>query len=169
MDILISSNLERLICMSSSQEKTKELMESLSKDGKYTLDLTNGIIKGEYATEEETAEAIKDIYKKTGYVMDTHTAVAYASYEKYKKERNDNTPTVIVSTASPYKFTKDVLKSIDKKYADMEFFPLMKELEKISGVKIPEPIKGLENKPILHKNVIEKNEIKEFIKKQLIK
>ncbi|MCI1960015.1 MAG: threonine synthase [Clostridia bacterium] len=169
MDILISSNLERLICMSSSQEKTKELMESLSKDGKYTLDLTNGIIKGEYATEEETAEAIKYMYQKSGYVMDTHTAVAYASYEKYKKESNDNTPTVIVSTASPYKFTKDVLKSIDKKYADMEFFPLMKELEKISGVKIPEPIKDIESKPILHKNVIEKNEIKEFIKKQLIK
>ena len=169
MDILISSNLERLLCLSTSQEKTKALMQSLSKDGKYTLDLTDGIIKGEFATEEETASAIKQMYEKTGYVMDTHTAVAYASYEKYKAKTGDNTPALLVSTASPYKFTKDVLISIDKKYADMDFFPLMKELEKISGVKIPAPIAGIENRPVLHKAVIEKEEIKEFVKNQLIK
>ncbi len=169
MDILISSNLERLLCMKSDQSATKTLMESLNKDGKYTLDLTKGDIKGEYATEEETAAAIKEMYEKAGYVLDTHTAVAYASYEKYKAKTGDNTPAVIVSTASPYKFTKDVLVSIDKKYEDKDFFSLMGELEKISGVEIPAPIKGIENRPILHNTVIEKDSIKDFVKEHLTK
>jgi threonine synthase len=169
MDILISSNLERLLCMKSDQNTTKTLMESLNKDGKYTLDLTKGDIKGEYATEEETAAAIKEMYEKAGYVLDTHTAVAYASYEKYKSQTGDNTPAVIVSTASPYKFTKDVLVSIDKKYEDKDFFSLMGELEKISGVEIPAPIKGIENRPILHNTVIEKDSIKDFVKEHLTK
>ena len=169
MDILISSNLERLLCMKSDQNTTKTLMESLNKEGKYTLDLTKGDIKGEYATEAETAAAIKEMYEKAGYVLDTHTAVAYASYEKYKAQTGDNTPAVIVSTASPYKFTKDVLVSIDKKYEDKDFFSLMGELEKISGVEIPAPIKGIENRPILHNTVIEKDSIKDFVKEHLTK
>lgn len=169
MDILISSNLERLLCILSSQEKCKELMTSLNTDGKYSLDLTKGIIKGEYATEEETAQAIKALYDQTGYVMDTHTAVAYAAYEKYKNATGDETKTVIVSTASPYKFTKDVLVSIDKKYETMDFFPLMGELEKLSGVEIPTPIKGIESRPILHSTVIERDNIKNFVKEHLTK
>ena len=144
-------------------------MEDLSKFGKYSLDLTGGIIKGYCATEDETSKAIKDMFEQNGYVLDTHTAVAYASYEKYKKETGDNTPAVIVSTASPYKFTKDVLISIDNKYKDMEFFPLMKELERISNVKVPAPIDGIETRPVRHNNVIEKSEIKDFVKKQLLK
>jgi len=169
MDILISSNLERLLCIASGQEKTKTLMESLNKEGKYELDLTKGDIKGEYATEKETAEAIKDMFEKSGYVLDTHTAVAYAAYEKYKAQTGDETPAVIVSTASPYKFTKDVLCSIDEKYADADFFSLMNELEKISGVEIPAPIRGIESRPILHKTVIERDVIKDFVKDHLTK
>ncbi|MBR5468816.1 MAG: threonine synthase [Firmicutes bacterium] len=169
MDILISSNLERLLCIASGQEKTKTLMESLNKEGKYELDLTGGDIKGEYATEEETAAAIKDMFEKSGYVLDTHTAVAYAAYEKYKAQTGDETPAVIVSTASPYKFTKDVLCSIDEKYADVDFFSLMNELEKISGVEIPAPIRGIESRAILHKTVIERDVIKEFVKDHLTK
>ncbi|MDD3569844.1 MAG: threonine synthase, partial [Lachnospiraceae bacterium] len=136
---------------------------------KYSLDLTKGIIKGEYATEEETAQAIKAMYDQTGYVMDTHTAVAYAAYEKYKNATGDQTKTVIVSTASPYKFTKDVLVSIDKKYEAMDFFPLMGELEKLSGVEMPIPIKGIESRPILHSTVIERDNIKDFVKEHLTK
>jgi len=169
MDILISSNLERLLCIASGQEKTKTLMESLNKEGKYELDLTKGDIKGEYATEEETAAAIKGMFEKSGYVLDTHTAVAYAAYEKYKAQTGDETPAVIVSTASPYKFTKDVLCSIDEKYAEADFFSLMSELEKISGIEIPAPIRGIESRPILHKTVIERDVIKEFVKDHLTK
>lgn len=163
MDILISSNLERLICKLSSQEKTKELMELLKKNGEYTLEITSSDVVGEYATEKETAEAIKSMFDASGYVMDTHTAVAYAAYEKYKKESGDQTKTIIVSTASPYKFTKDVICALDNKYANMDAFELMKELEKVSAVSIPKPIVGIENRPVLHKNICEKENIKEFV------
>ena len=93
--------------------------------------------------------------------MDTHTAVAYAAYQKYKAESGDNTPMVIVSTASPYKFTKDVMTALDAKYADGDAFALQADLERISGVAVPAPIVGL------HKNVCEKNEIKEVVKNWL--
>ncbi|MBQ2925112.1 MAG: threonine synthase, partial [Anaerotignum sp.] len=102
-----------------------------------------------------------------GYVMDTHTAVAYAAYQKYKAESGDNKPMVIVSTASPYKFTKDVMTAIDAKYADGDAFALQVDLEQVSGVSVPAPIVGLEHRPILHKNVCEKTEIKEVVKNWL--
>ncbi len=167
MDILISSNLERLLCKLTSQEKTKELMAYLSKEGKYSVDIKNDEIVGEFATKDETFAAIKDMYEKTGYVLDTHTAVAYAAYEKYKNETKDETKTVIVSTASPYKFTKDVLCAIDSKYESKDAIELMKELEEISKVAIPETIKGIEKRPILHKNICERDGIKDFVREKL--
>lgn len=167
MDILISSNLERLLCKLTSQEKTKELMASLSKEGKYSVDIKNDEIVGEFATKDETFAAIKDMYEKTGYVLDTHTAVAYAAYEKYKNETKDETKTVIVSTASPYKFTKDVLCAIDSKYENKDAIELMKDLEEISKVSIPETIKGIEKRPILHKNICKKDGIKDFVREKL--
>lgn len=168
MDILVSSNLERLLCLVAGQEKCAGLMKGLNSEGKYSLDTSNLNIKGQWANQKETNDAIKDMFESSGYVVDTHTAVAYAAYKKYKAETGDNTKTVIVSTASPYKFTKDVLSAIDSKYAGMEFFPLMNELEKISGTTIPEPVKGLENKTVLHKTVIEKNEIQSFVRHHLM-
>lgn len=138
-------------------------MELLKKNGEYTLEITSSDVVGEYATEKETAEAIKSMFDASGYVMDTHTAVAYAAYEKYKKESGDQTKTIIVSTASPYKFTKDVICALDNKYANMDAFELMKELEKVSAVSIPKPIVGIENRPVLHKNICEKENIKEFV------
>ena len=129
--------------------------------------ITEKKISGEYATEAETFAAIKDFYEKTGYVMDTHTAVAYAAYQKYKAESGDNTPMVIVSTASPYKFTKDVMTALDAKYKDGDAFALQEDLERISGVAVPAPIVGLEHRPILHKNVCEKTEIKDVVKNWL--
>ena len=167
MDILISSNLERLLAHMGGQAATKAEMESLNRDGVYHAEITEKSISGEYATEAETFAAIKAFYEKTGYVMDTHTAVAYAAYQKYKAESGDNTPMVIVSTASPYKFTKDVMTALDAKYKDGDAFALQADLERISGVAVPAPIVGLEHRPILHKNVCEKNEIKEVVKNWL--
>lgn len=164
MDILISSNLERLLCKLSSPEKTRELMDNLKKYGKYTLNIGNEEICGEYANECETLMAIKSMFDKTGYVMDTHTAVAYASYKKYRNEYNDETKTVIVSTASPYKFTKDVLCAIDDRYNDKDAFELMEVLEKLCGIKIPTPIMGIQHREILHKAVCEKSDINDFVK-----
>ena len=167
MDILISSNLERFLCAVTSQEKTNELMQNLNKTGEYSIDIENKEIIGEYATEKETFDAIKTLFEKTGYVLDTHTAVAYAAYEKYKAESKDETKTVIVSTASPYKFTKDVICAIDLKYKDGNPFELMNVLEEISNVKIPKPIVGIENRKVLHNNICEKDNIKEFVKNYL--
>lgn len=168
MDILISSNLERLLCHMGGQDAAKAEMESLQKNGVYTAEITETKISGEFATEAETFEAIRKFYEETGYVMDTHTAVAYAAYQKYKKESGDNRPMVIVSTASPYKFTKDVMTALDEKYAKGDAFALMAELEKISSVKVPKPIQGLEKREIRHKNVCEKGEIKDMVKGWLL-
>lgn len=164
MDILISSNLERLLSHISGQDATKEDMEKLGRDGEYSVTITEKKISGEFATEEETYGAIKRFFEKTGYVMDTHTAVAYAAYQKYKEESKDTRPMVIVSTASPYKFTKDVMMALDKKYEQEDAFALMDVLEKISSVAIPEPIRGIEHRTILHKNVCDRDKIKDFVK-----
>ena len=155
MDILISSNLERLLAHMGGQDATKAEMERLSKEGVYTAEITEKKISGAYATEAETFSAIKKFYEETGYVMDTHTAVAYAAYQKYKAESGDSKPMVIVSTASPYKFTKDVMTALDAKYADGDAFALQADLERVSGVAVPATIVGLEHRPILHKYVCE--------------
>ena len=131
MDILISSNLERLIyrIAGNSAKKNSELMESLKNTGKYEItpemkaQLSD--FYGNYATEAEDAATIKKLYEDTGYVIDTHTAVAATVYEKYKKETGDDTVTVIASTASPYKFTRSVMDAIDSKYDSMTDFCLL--------------------------------------------
>ena len=169
MDILISSNLERLVCMLTSQEETAKLMKSLAEKGEYSMTAKADDIVGEYADEEETATAIRTMYTNADYVLDTHTAVAYAAYNKYIKESGDTTPTVIVSTASPYKFAKDVCTAIDEKYKDCDPFELMKVLEKISGVKIPAPVVDIEKREVLHNNLCEREKIKDFVRAQLNK
>ncbi|MBR0104322.1 MAG: threonine synthase [Firmicutes bacterium] len=167
MDILVSSNLERLICAKVGQTETAKLMSELSSRGEYEVKAEFTDFVPEFATEDETRKGIKELFEKAGYVMDTHTAVAYEGYKKYLAETGDETKTVIVSTASPYKFTKDVLKAIDNKYADIDDFEAMKVLESISGVKIPAPIKDIDKKEIRHKNVCPKDGLKDFVKNHL--
>lgn len=168
MDILISSNLERLLCKLTSQEETKGFMNRLNQEGSYCLKVTQKDITGEFATEQETFAAIKAVYEQTGYVMDTHTAVAYAGHEKYKQRTQDTTKTVIVSTASPYKFTKDVMCAIDENaYKNEDVFVLMEKLAEISGVPIPAPIQGIHKRSVLHKNICEKDGIKDFVRNYL--
>ena len=169
MDILISSNLERLLCLLTNQETCKKLMEELKTTGKYTLDVKAKDIVGQWADEAKTAAAIRTMFEENGYVLDTHTAVAYASYETYKKETGDATPTLIVSTASPYKFTKDVMTAIDETYAQEDFFVLMDKMAALSGVAIPAPIRGIQDRPVRHKTVIEKDNIKAFVADYLTK
>ena len=166
MDILISSNLERLLYHLSDSSKTSEAMNELSKDGRYEFNMDNEFI-GEYATIDETFKAIHDLFKETGYVMDTHTAVAKAAYDKYIAETGDNTPNVIVSTASPYKFAKDVLKAIDGKYDSIDPFKALETLSEVSKTPIPAPIKGIDKREVLHRSVIDKDAIEEFVKNKL--
>ncbi|MBZ9607116.1 threonine synthase [Clostridium estertheticum] len=173
MDILISSNLERLLYAISGEDssKIKDLMNKLKKDGKYEIDddMKKGLkdFFGGYASEEDTAKAITEVYKTTNYVIDTHTAVSYAVYQKYLKESKDSAKTVIVSTASPYKFTPDVMKSIDAKYTGLNDFELIVELSKITKVDIPVGIKDLETRPVLHKTKCAKNEMQIQLEKIL--
>lgn len=167
MDILISSNLERLLAHMGGQAATKAEMESLREKGCYQAEITEKSISGQFATEAETFDAIKKFYEKTGYVMDTHTAVAYAAYQKYQAESGDQTPMVIVSTASPYKFTKDVMTALDAKYAEGDAFALQADLERVSGVAVPAPIVGLEKRELRHRKVCEKTEIQEVVKSWL--
>lgn len=169
MDILISSNLERLIyrLAGNDPEATKDFMTALGSSGVYSI--TEAMKKslqdfyGNYADEEETAETIRRIYEDTGYVIDTHTAVAACVYEKYKKDTKDQKVAVIASTASPYKFTRSVMTAIDDHYQKMEDFELVDELCRLSGTKIPEAISEIREAPILHDHVCEKAEMKQTV------
>ena len=173
MDILISSNLERLIYMIAGCDATKttELMDSLKKTGKYTitdemkarlLDFTGG-----YATEAQTAAVIKALYEKTGYVMDTHTAVAAHVYNEYKKATGDDKVTVIASTASPYKFTRSVMGAIDAKYESWSDFDLVDELSRIAKVAVPNAIEEIRTAPVLHDTVCETEKMQAEVEKFL--
>ncbi len=172
MDILISSNLERLIYKTAGcAAKNKELMEALKAEGKYeiTLEMKAEMADfyGNYTSEEETKAAIKNLYGKTGYIIDTHTAVAANVYKKYVSETGDTAKTVIASTASPYKFTRSVMNAIDAKYDTMTDFELVDELNRISGVAIPQAIEEIRTAPVLHKTVCEVNGMCDEVKKIL--
>ncbi len=170
MDILISSNLERLIYLicGKDAEKNKEMMNRLSAEGRYeiTLEMKDKLsdFYGGYASEEETAAAIKKLYEKCGYVMDTHTAVASCVYEKYKSETGDETKTVIASTASPFKFARSVMNAIDKKYEKLGDFELVDELSKLANVKVPEAIEEIRTAPVLHDKTCEKDGMADMVK-----
>lgn len=173
MDILISSNLERLIykIAGNSAAKNKEFMDALSQEGKYTItpemqaELKD--FYGNYATEEDTSKVIGDLYHNTNYIIDTHTAVAVDVYKKYKKENEDQTKSVIASTASPYKFTRSVMNAIDQAYDSKTDFELVDELCKISGVPVPQAIEDIRSAPVLHNTVCETQDMLAEVKKFL--
>ena len=174
MDILISSNLERLIyrIAGNDPEKNKVLMEELTKDGVYhitdEMKMQLADFYGNYATEEETAETIRKIYKDCGYVIDTHTSVAATVYKKYTEETGDTAKTVIASTASPYKFTRSVMEAIDEgKYAAMGDFELIDQLSEISGVAVPNAIEEIRNAEVRYNTVADVAEMPVVVKKIL--
>ncbi len=173
MDILISSNLERLIYRIAGDDSGKdvELMNALNLNGEYKItdDMKARLSEfyGNYASEEETAATIKRVYESEGYIMDTHTAVAASVYEKYKAATNDDTPTVIASTASPYKFTRSVMEAINPEYASQSDFDLVDELNKLSAVKIPQAIEEIRTAPVLHDTVCDKADMEKEVRKVL--
>lgn len=169
MDILVSSNLERLIyrIAGDDPDKNRELMSELRQDGRYTITeemkAQLADFYGNYASEEETARTIHDLYDKTGYVIDTHTAVASCVYKKYLKDTGDASVSVIASTASPYKFTRSVMKAIDEKYDHMSDFDLVDRLSEISGTAVPRAIEEIRTAPVLHDHVCDKTEMKQTV------
>ena len=173
MDILISSNLERLIyrIAGNDPKQCADFMAALTADGVYTIteDMKKELSEfyGAYGDEKETAEKIQSVYQAEGYVMDTHTAVAAVAYDKYVKEANDQTPTVIASTASPYKFTRSVMNAIDPAYDAKTDFELVDELQKISKTDVPKAIEEIRTAPVLHDTVCDTEAMEDEVKKIL--
>ena len=173
MDILISSNLERLIyrIAGNDAEKDKELMAALSGQGRYeiTEEMKAQLqdFYGNYASEEETAAEIKRLYEDCGYVIDTHTAVASAVYQKYVKETGDEAKTVIASTASPFKFTRSVMNAIDRKYDALGDFELVDELSKIANVAVPGAIEEIRTAPVVHDVQCDADKMKDTVEQFL--
>ena len=173
MDILISSNLERLIykIAGNDSDKNAKLMEDLAKKGEYTItdEMKEGLSSfyGNFASQDEVAEEIRTLYDEDGYIVDTHTAVACKVYDKYKEETGDTTPTVIASTASPYKFTRSVMTAIDPAYDSKDDFALVDELKTLSAVDIPQAIEDIRTATVVHDTVCDKEEMEAVVKKFL--
>lgn len=159
MDILVSSNLERLIfhLVGNDTAKTSALMAALANDGEYILDAPNQAIlelfEAGYATEQETAQDIKRLYEQNGYAQDPHTAVASAVYQSYRHDNQDYRPTLIASTASPYKFPRVVVEAITGRVVsdDFEAVALLADL---SGVAVPKAVAGLDSAEVRHHTVV---------------
>ena len=150
MDILVSSNLERLLyhLTDGDAEKVAQWMESLSSNGAYSVDESvktkiNSLFYGGYCDDENTLKTIKELYENEGYLSDTHTAVAVNVYRQYVEKTGDKTPTVVASTASPYKFSKSVLAAVsDEKLPDDEFL-MVDELSSKTNTDVPAPLSAL--------------------------
>ena len=175
MDILVSSNLERLLYLSCGRDaaKTKAMMEQLSTNGKYEItedmkEFMKDFAAG-YADMEENAKEIRKVFDDTGYLIDTHTGVAAAVYEQYKAKTGDTTKTVIASTASPYKFSRSVMEAVLGKKEDADEFALIDEMERISGVKIPQAIEEIRDAKILHNRQCKPEEMEETVKQTFSK
>ena len=173
MDILISSNLERLIYLSADCDTAANarLMDDLRSKGSYTI--TNRMkanmadFWGGYANQEENAITIRRIFKDTGYMIDTHTGVAAAVYEKYKEATGDNTKTVIASTASPYKFARSVMAAVFGAQPGMDEFAVIAEMSKTSGVAIPKAVEELRGAAVRHTTECDVDDMKQTVKSLL--
>lgn len=169
MDILVSSNLERLLYFVCGTERTRIYMDLLAKQGEYTvtseeLAKIQEIFSGVACDDKRGAKAIGDIFKSNHYVMDTHTAIAWAAYEECRDagEAWTENPTVVLSTASPYKFTRAVLTALgeEESASDAEN---MAKLEHVTGADVPEPLKGIFDREICHRDVINISEMQEYV------
>lgn len=173
MDILISSNLERLIyhICGNDAAKNAELMKDLTEKGVYTIseDMKNnlGDFDGEYANEEEVFATIKKYYDACGYVMDTHTGVAAKADATYKEKKNDDTISVVVSTASPYKFMRNVMKAVDASYVEEDDFEMIRKLSSVSNTEIPNAIKQIMDAKILHDTLCSVEEMESTVRDYL--
>lgn len=172
MDILISSNLERLIyhICGDNASKCAAFMKDLKEKGKYTItpemkDQLGGFVSG-YADEAQTADEIRTVYENDGYVIDPHTAVASSVYRRYRKETGDIAAAVIDSTASPFKFEGSVMAALgkDTSLPDLE---LADKLSEAAGVPVPKAVSDLRDAPVLHDIVCDRTEMKEEVRKFL--
>ena len=177
MDILISSNLERLIyrLCDCDAAKNAKFMSELVNEGKYTIDkamadkLTD--FEAGFATEEDTLHTIKEVYDKTGYVIDTHTAVAAFVANEYRNKNTSHNKILIASTASPFKFPGSLLTALEYDKVDgfTSEWDKIRELERLSGKKLPEAAGEIENAKVIHKDICAKDEMKALVKEKILK
>ncbi len=164
MDILISSNLERLMfsLYGEDDDAVRELYDSLKENGRFDVSQeVLGKIKSVYSAgccdDGETKKTIHDMYEKYNYLCDTHTAVAVKVCEDYRAETGDTAPVVVASTASPYKFCASVLSALTGDKAEGDEFSMLTKLEEMTGVKAPEQLRGLKEKKVRFNNVCGKD------------
>ncbi|MEA4853776.1 MAG: threonine synthase [Christensenella sp.] len=173
MDILISSNLERLLYEIADRDSGQvcEWMDALKTKGAYQIPAQakqrlDELFYADYCDEAETSATIKNTFDRYGYLIDTHTAVAQCVYEKYQQATGDKTTTVVVSTANPYKFTQDVLHAVSGENVE-DAFEAAKRLSTITGTPIPPQISDLQEKPILHDGCVGKDDLMRAVKQFL--
>ena len=169
MDILVSSNLERLLYFMSGGDTAlvAQLMAQLNREGVYTVPekLKNDIgaeFWAGFCDDDRAAQTIAKVFKENGYLCDTHTATGWAVAEDYVAQTGDTRPMVVLSTASPYKFPAAVLAALEES-GEMDEFAKMERLQEKTGVPIPGNLSGLQEKKELHTGVIEKNNMLEFV------
>lgn len=170
MDILISSNLERLLFDLSDKDDAliQKWMASLQKEGKYQVpsnikEKMDALFYAGYCTDEETEEMIHYLFEKYSYLCDPHTAVAIKVYDDYRKNTGDTAKTIIASTASPYKFPSTVLKAI-KGFSTDDEFAAAKKLEQCSNLKMPQSLRDLMKKEVRFSGSFSKEEIENLVK-----
>lgn len=171
MDILVSSNLERLLYHLSGEDagEIRRLMADLDEKGRYEVpdSIRAGLsaFSAGFADVEETDQTIGAMYRENHYLFDTHTAVAYKVYEDYRRSTGDETPTLIASTASAYKFASSVAESLG--VPETDGFRAIDAVHEYTGVPVPRAMSGLEEKPVLHDQVIDRTEMKEAVLRAL--
>lgn len=163
MDILVSSNLERLVyMMAQDSQKVKSYMDDLNQKGVYEissdlLEKIQDVFKAGWLNEDEVLDTIKTCFEQTGYLLDTHTAIGYGVYKEYQKASGDETKTIILATASPYKFADSVYKALTDQ--NLSEYQAIEAVYEKTGVDIPKPLVQLDQKEILHQKVIDKDDI----------
>ena len=169
MDILVSSNLERLLYLVSNgdSQRVQSWMNQLATEGEYSIDPKTAadikeIFWADWVGEEDTLQTINKVYFERGYLLDPHTAVAWRSLEQYRQQTGDKTPSVIVSTASPFKFNMAVLGAVGGSEAlrGKDEFQMLDALAEGSGWPIPEPLFGLDKRSVLHDDYCSHKEMK---------
>ena len=174
MDILISSNLERLLYLLTGENdaQIREWFQALAETGTYTVsDSIQAVLKqefyGGFCDDAATKETIRKIYNTYGYTCDTHTAVAVKVYEDYKKETGDSTKTLIASTASPYKFSGSVLEAIEPEAISADEYAMVDQLHAASKLPIPAALADLKTKERRFTESIEKTDMQTYVLGQL--
>lgn len=168
MDILISSNLERLLYALAGSENVKNWMASLASEGKYKVDdatfaKINELFAAGCCDDEQTKATIAKMFNEKNYLCDTHTAVAIKVYEDYKAETGDKTPTVIASTASPFKFSASVLEAVDGKNDGLDEFEMVEKLAEVSKESCPEQLADLRSKAVRFEGVCSKDSMEKVV------